>query len=192
MIHEEREMIASSKEHVILGVEKSSSKCNHFPQSLLSTKQYPSLVSMSENKHTTIRPAYTVEQIKLHNYIDFLLSTMNPCLLGVPQLCRSQARDVHKLIYGIGKFMNSSNKNCIFKNTDIDTQYTLQKLNLLQFSLIKYCNTKLPNDKLIKAHCEDLHSRLQAAINHVKKKSHTHKCTFRAILGDSEYFIEKR
>ena len=180
-----------------LQVNKDTPKCISFPQSLLSINYNSSLPTQNmisnDNKQTWfIRPEYTKEQINLHNYIDKISIVMNPNVSGVPQLCRSQARDVHKLIIGLGKFMNATNKNFIFKNNNIDTQDTLQKLNVLQFNLIKYCNTRLPNSTIIKDHCEELHLHLQTTMNFIKKKTIFQKNTLLSILSASEYFIERK
>lgn len=182
---------------ISLKFNKDTSKCIYFPQSLLSINYNSSLpiqntVSNDDTQTWFIRPPYTEQQINFHNYIDKLSNIMNPYVLGVPQLCRSQAQDVHKLIMGLGKFMNSTSKKFIFKNNNIDTQDTLQKLNVLQFNLIKYCNTKLPNNTIIKEHCEELHLHLQTTINFIKKKTAFQKNTLLTILNASEYFIERK
>ncbi len=182
---------------ISLKFNRNTPKCIYFPQSLLSINYNSSLPTqnMFSNDNTQtwfIPPPYTEEQINFHNYIDKISNIMNPYVLGVPQLCRSQAQDVHKLIMGLGKFMNPIDKNFIFKINNIETEDSLQKLNVLQFNLIKYCNTRLPNNTIIKEHCEELHLHLQTTMNFIKKKTAFQKNTLLTILNASEYFIEQK
>lgn len=126
--------------------------------------------SFSSKREQFLYKVYTIEQLNFHDYIDEISYILNQSVLNIPQLSRSQDRDVHKLITCIGVFMNSSNKNCIFKNNNINTEDTLKKLNILKLELLKYCFIKHSNNKPINDHYEELKLYLQTTINYIKKK----------------------
>jgi|UniRef100_A0A6C0BQE0 hypothetical protein len=139
----------------------------YFTQSLLDT--FP-LYDDYQYNVCTIKQAYTDKQIALHKHIDDIILIMEPFVQSCPQICRSQARDVNKKIFEIGKFINPSSKKCIFKSGNIDTSDTIDKLNTFRFYLMKYCHINIPYDSTLKEYSVELHLYLDTIIKYVKNK----------------------
>lgn len=154
----------------------------NFPQSLLKHKENGWLSSVP----------YSEEHILFHDFIDKTSQIMTQCFNGIPQLCRSQAQDVHKHICALGKFVNPVSKECIFKRdyVNLNIKETVVKLNHLRMILMRYSYVNLSHDNILQEHCYELNIYIETIIKYIIKKDEATKALYASVFEDSNDFTD--
>lgn len=164
-----------------------------FPQSLLKDTHMNASSPQSYIIHDNgllLPVLYSEKQMFFHDFIDKISQIMTPCFNGTPQLCRSQAQDVHKHICTLGKFVNPLNKECIFNRINLNIQETVVKLNHLRLDLMRYSCVNLTHDKLLQEHCYELNIYIETIIKYIIKKDESTKALYTPISEESSNFTD--
>lgn len=153
---------------------KNDGKKTNFPQSLLKREDKNTIITplsyLIHDNGWLLPVLYSEEQILFHDFIDKISQIMTPCFNGTPQLCRSQAQDVHKHICALGKFVNPVSKKCIFNRINLNIKETVMKLNHLRLNLMRYSCVNLSHENVLQEYCYELNIYIETIIKYIIKK----------------------
>ena len=166
-----------------------------FPQSLLihkhiNTSPPPPGSYIVRDNGWLMHVPYSEEQILFHDFIDHISQIMTQSFNGTPQLCRSQAQDVHKHICVLGKFVNPVTKECIFNRINVNIKETVVKLNHLRLELMRYSCVNLSHDRLLQEHCYELNIYIETIIKYIIKRDESIKALYASVFEESDNFTD--